>query len=91
MNSFEWDENKRKRNIEKHGIDFLDAKEIWLGPVIGVPSPQAHHGEQRFLATGKSAGRVITVVFTWRGHTRRIISARIARRNERQDYQTEIG
>ena len=37
---FEWDENKRHINIEKHGIDFVDAKELWLGEVIEITSPQ---------------------------------------------------
>jgi BrnA antitoxin of type II toxin-antitoxin system/Ribonuclease toxin, BrnT, of type II toxin-antitoxin system len=43
--------------------------------VIEVPSFQTHRGEARFLATGLRAGRLITVVFTWRGSKRRIISA----------------
>ena len=44
---FEWDENKRHINIEKHGIDFVDAKELWLGEVIEIISPQTSHGETR--------------------------------------------
>ena len=88
---FEWDENKRLRNIRLHGIDFVRAKEIWQGSVLELPSPQSRHGEERFLATGQSEGRFITVVFTWRGKNRRIISARPARRYERENYQKKIG
>jgi uncharacterized protein len=84
---FEWHEDKRLANIARHGIDFEDAIAVWEGPVIEVPSFQAHHGEARVLATGLCAGRLITVVFTWRGSKRRIISARVARNDERQHYQ----
>jgi uncharacterized protein len=91
MNEFEWDENKRKLNLERHGIDFERAVEIWEGAFIEVPSAQTHRGEKRLLAVGESAGRIITVVFTWRGKIRRIISARIAKRNEREDYQKKAG
>ena len=87
---FEWDENKRQGNLRDHGIDFERAKEIWQGPVLEVPSSQRHQSEERFLAIGQSKGRFITVVFTWRGKNRRIISARIARRSERENYQKEI-
>jgi uncharacterized DUF497 family protein len=89
--SFEWDENKRQRNLRHHGIDFEDAKEIWQGPVLEVPSSQKHSGEDRFLAIGQTESRFLTVVFTWRGNNRRIISARPARRYERENYQKEIG
>jgi len=84
---FEWYEQKRLENLSKRGIDFLDAKEIWQGEVLEVPSEQQEHGEQRHIAYGVLEGRIIAVVFTWRGEARRLISARRARRHERQDYQ----
>src|SRR6202022_2725144 len=83
---FEWHADKRQANIARHGIDFEDAIALWEGPVVEVPSFQAHHGEARVLATGLCAGRVITVVFTWRGSKRRIISARVASKDERKHY-----
>jgi uncharacterized DUF497 family protein len=88
---FEWDEQKRLANIEKHGIDFLEAKEIWQDDVLQAPSPQAGHRERRFIAYGLLSGRVIAVVFTWRGNTRRLISARRARDYERKAYQKAFG
>jgi uncharacterized DUF497 family protein len=88
---FEWSEQKRLENLRKHGIDFLDAKEIWQGEVLEVPSEQQEHGEQRHIAYGVLEGRIIAVVFTWRGDSRRLISARRARRHERQDYQSVFG
>ena len=88
---FEWDESKRLANLEKHGIDFIRAKEIWLGDVLEVPSPQEDHGEKRYLAYGRLEGRVVAVVYTWRDTSRRIISARRARAYEREAYEDAFG
>jgi uncharacterized DUF497 family protein len=83
---FEWDEAKRMANIAKHDIDFEQAKEIWQGQFVEIPSPQQEHGEERLLAFGEIDGVVIAVVFTWRGDRRRLISARKARDYEREWY-----
>lgn len=34
IDQFEWDENKRIKNLEKHGLDFLDAHELWDAPML---------------------------------------------------------
>ncbi|HAV64750.1 MAG TPA: BrnT family toxin [Verrucomicrobiales bacterium] len=88
---YEWDEDKRLTNIEKHAIDFVRAKEIWTGPVLEIQSPQSEHGEERILAIGMVDDRCITVVYTWRGDNRRLISARKARKDEQAHYENEIG
>ncbi len=88
---FDWDREKRLANIAKHGIDFVDAKEIWQGDVIEIPSPQTHHGEDRYLALGLLEGRVIAVIYTWRRRQRRLISARRARNIEQAIYQYALG
>jgi len=88
---FEWHEPKRQSNLVQHGIDFADAKEIWQGEVLEVPSEQDEHGEQRYMAYGVLEGRIIAVVFTWRGTVRRLISARRARTYERRHYQNLFG
>jgi uncharacterized DUF497 family protein len=87
---FEWDEHKRRANLSAHGIDFEDALGIWDAPVLEVPSAQTHHGEERFLAIGRLKDLMVTVVFTRRGENRRLISARIARRDEREEYNQAI-
>jgi uncharacterized DUF497 family protein len=81
---FEWDENKRRFNIDKHAIDFEDALGIFDGPVFVRRSDR--DGEARWLAVGEVAGRVIAVVYTIRGRVYRIISARRGRKNEARDY-----
>jgi uncharacterized DUF497 family protein len=88
---FEWYEPKRQSNLAQHKIDFQDAKEIWHGNVLEVPSSQTQHGEARFIAYGMVEGRIIAVVFTWRNGVRRLISARRARIHERKIYQDLFG
>jgi hypothetical protein len=87
--AFEWDEVKRLKNIKTHNLDFIRAKEIWENPVLEIRSPQTHHGEERFLAIGKMENIFITVVYTWRSENRRLISARRARKNEKEYYEDE--
>ncbi|MGI8741927.1 MAG: BrnT family toxin [Bryobacteraceae bacterium] len=84
-------EEKRHANLQRHGIDFVRAKEIWQDPFLETPPAQTHHGEERYIAIGESQGRLIAVVFTWRGDKRRIISARVARTDERENYYKKIG
>lgn len=69
---------------------FRKSKEIWQGTVLEVPS-RKEFNEKRFLAIGEVDGRVITVVFTWRGERRRLITARRARRHEAEDYDAALG
>lgn len=86
---FEWDEDKNQINIEKHGIHFDDAKEIFKSPVYEFVSNQ-WHGESRNLAVGLLEGVEITIIYTMRGESFCIISARVARKNEREKYWEKI-
>ena len=45
---FEFDENKSKYNKEKHGIDFLEARQLW-NDLKRVQIPAKSIGELRFL------------------------------------------
>jgi uncharacterized DUF497 family protein len=87
ISAFEWDENKRTSNLEKHGIDFEDAIEVFYG---GSLLRRSHrNNEERWIAIGETEGRIVTVVFTRRRDTLRIISARRARKNEERDYRNQ--
>lgn len=81
---FEWDERKCELNFAKHGIQFEDAARVWNGPVLHRVSYRA--GEARILTIGWFEGRAIAVIWVFREKRRRIISARVARRRERDDY-----
>ena len=88
---FEWDPAKNEANLKKHGIDFTGAQMIWDGSVITLQSAQEQHGEIRYLAIGLYKGREITVVYTQREQTIRLIPARRARNNERALYWQSTG
>lgn len=82
---FEWDEDKRERNIEQHQIDFRDLAPFFDGFVVARRSDRKD--EVRWLAVGILEGEVVSVVFTQRGESCRIISSRRARRKERATYR----
>jgi uncharacterized DUF497 family protein len=84
VNAYEWDSRKCAANIDKHGIDFDDAIQIFEGPYFEFESNR--NEEERYVAVGLMEGIVVAVVYTLRGQTRRIISARRARANEERDY-----
>ena len=82
---FEWDEEKRLSNIEKHHLDFEQALEIFDGrPVLLRES--SRDNEPRFITIGPLDDRFIAVVWTNPDGKVRIISARRARDGERKQY-----
>ncbi len=83
---FEWDEEKRLLNIEKHGLDFVRAQLVFDGRPI-VTGRSSHPQEPRWLTTGVVDGRFYTVVWTQRYDIVRIISARRARDAEKRAYR----
>ena len=87
---FEWDENKRESNLQKHGIDFEYAKDIWNGPTFEYPA-RSSQSEIRKTAIGQFGDVLIAIVYTDCGERRRLISARRANRKEREHYENEIG
>ena len=85
IRAVEWNEDKAASNRRKHGIDFDEAADALYGPVLLSRSDRKD--EERWLAIGETDNRVIAVVFTWRGDTLRIISARRARKYEERAYR----
>jgi uncharacterized DUF497 family protein len=85
---FEWDESKRQTNLAKHHIDFQDAKRVFDGPVF--ERMESRHGEERIFAIGLMEDIEIVVVYVRRGKRRRIISARRAHQDERQDWANHL-
>jgi uncharacterized protein len=85
--NFEWDERKRLSNLGKHGIDFVDAIDIFDGRLrFDFASPR--RGEHRMVSIGELDGVGVAVAWTRRGpDTVRIISVRRARREEKKPYR----
>jgi len=87
---FEWDKSKVKENQSKHGISFADTFAVFEDP-NAVTLEDFRHGEQRYVTIGMDAfGRILVVLYTWRGDNIRIISARKAVRYEVRQYEGEI-
>jgi uncharacterized DUF497 family protein len=87
---FEWDERKRAANLKKHGLDLLDAINLFDGrPVITYPSPR--NNEERFVTVGILAETFVALVWTERDDTIRLISLRKARNEERQAHHSRYG
>lgn len=86
---FEWDAKKAAANLHKHGVSFDEAVTAFGDPLsILSPDPDHSIGEERHLVLGMSgSGRLLVVAFAERPPRTRIISARLAIRRERQDYE----
>ena len=81
---YEWDEDKRRGNIAKHGIDFALIDEFDWENVKKERS--VRHGEERILAYGYVGDRLHAVAYIERGANARIISMRKANRREEDRY-----
>jgi uncharacterized DUF497 family protein len=87
MEGFEWDEDKRRRNLADHGVDFGDAAVIFDGDVVEATDQRARYGEIRYRALGRVGDDYFLVVYTWRGSKLRIISAWKVGEDGRRRYQ----
>ena len=81
---YEWDEDKRQSNIDKHRIDFQAVHSFEWATAVTEPSPRG--GEMRYTAIGYVGIRLHTVIYTERGGVTRIISLRPSSAKERADY-----
>jgi uncharacterized DUF497 family protein len=86
---FQWDENKARTNLAKHGVRFEEAATVFADPRSLTVSDLAHsQTEDRFVVLGRShQGRLLVVAHTDRGDSIRIISARRASSRERTSYE----
>jgi uncharacterized protein len=88
---YAWSSEKNRRNIERHGIAFDEARRIFEGPTVDKVDNRFDSGETRVYALGLVNGWEITVVYPDRGHDeRRIISALRSEPHERRSYWQNI-
>jgi len=85
---FEWDPDKAASNLDKHGVSFEEARTVFFDPLsLTVPDPGSM-GEARGLTVGHSArNRLLVIVSVERGPAIRIVSARLATKTERRQYE----
>lgn len=89
MINFDWDENKNKANIDKHGVSFEIAKNAFFDPNrIIVEDLEHSQEEKRFFCLGKVEGEILTVRFTYRNNVIRIFGAGYWRKGKKR-YEKE--
>ena len=86
---FEWDVRKAEANFKKHGVRFSEALPVFEDDyAITITDDESDPLEQRFVSMGMGVkGRVLVVVYSYRGRNIRIISARVAEAQERSQYE----
>ncbi len=87
---FEWDKAKATQNQRKHGVSFADTFGVFEDP-NAITLQQKVREEERHVTIGLDAfGRLLVVVYTWRGERIRIISARKATKSEVSQYEGKL-
>jgi uncharacterized DUF497 family protein len=86
---FEWDPAKAGENLAIHGVSFGEAEGAFADPLsLEMPDPDHSSDEERWILIGQSyRRRLLVVVFTERGDSIRMISARLATRSEATGYE----
>ncbi|MDF0555733.1 BrnT family toxin [Kamptonema sp. UHCC 0994] len=84
---FEFDENKSKINQEKHGVDFVEAQQLWIDP-NRIELLAKTEDEPRFMLIGKIGDKHWSAIITYRQTKIRLISVRRSRTNEVNLYES---
>ena len=90
---FEWDDaSKGGINFRKHGVRMPEAIAVFDDPYgLTIVDDESDPSEERFITLGIGAlGRLLVVVYTWRGENIRILSARPAEAHEQQEYEAQL-
>lgn len=86
---FEFDPKKEATNLRKHGVSFTDAEPAFYDDQALTREDADASGEARFVTVGTDAlGRILTVCWTERGQSIRLISARLSTQAERKVYES---
>ena len=87
---FEWDARKSAATLAERGLDFEAATRVFEADYVEREDLRQDYGERRYVVTGEVEGVLVTVVWTPRGHRRRILSAWPASNRERREYREAI-
>jgi uncharacterized DUF497 family protein len=87
MLAFEFDDSKSRANLEKHGIDFVQAQALWSDPDL-IEIPAVTVDEPRLLVIGRIAGKHWSAVVTYRKQNVPLISVRRSRSEEVAIYES---
>jgi hypothetical protein len=86
--SIEFDQRKAASNLKKHNVSFDEAASALLDPMALVREDDDTQDEVRFILVGMSnTGHLLTVCYALRNEIIRLVSARLATKNERRQYE----
>ena len=84
---YEWDENKRIANFNRHKVDFTKAIDFEWETAVETIDDRSNYGEERWVTIGFIQKKLHVMVYTIRGNKIRIISLRKANRRESKYYE----
>ncbi len=87
MDVVEFDGTKSQANLDKHGIDFVDAQQLWKDPYLLEVKAKCVD-EPRYLLIGKIGDKHWSAVVTYRAGRTRLISVRRSRKKEVELYES---
>ena len=82
-----FDPAKRHLTLLHRGLDMADADEVFSSEIASFTDDRKDYGEDRFISVGFLSGRMVVVVWTPRGESRRIISLRKANEREQRLFE----
>jgi len=85
-----FDPAKRDLALRHRGVDFASAAHVFDARHVTAPDDRRDYGEERFITVGLLAGRVVVMVWTPRGETRRVISIRYAHAKEVRRWRLNL-
>ena len=88
MVTFSFDNAKSESNVDKHGINFVDAQRLWEDSNL-LEIPAKTEDEPRNIVIGLIENRHWSAVITYRSDDIRIISVRRSRREEVAIYDSQ--
>jgi len=85
---FEWDPAKSDATFRQRGFDFAYAARVLTGDRLETEDTRGGYGEIRMKAIGQVGPDILVVIYTMRNEAVRIISARLANKRERSQWQS---
>lgn len=88
---YTWDEAKRQANLQKHGLDFVDAEKVFDSPLVLIEDTRETYDEQRMIGIGLLDFLVVLIVHVESDEEIRVISMRKADSDETDLYYKNAG
>ena len=87
---FTWHESKRQVTLQRRGVDFAQAEQVFVGPTFTFEDDREEYGEQRWVTLGLLNGIVVVIVHTETVDEIRVISMRKAEKDEQRLFFSNL-